>query len=959
MEKAAVPPQDTQFLGFKVRLGLLYLAQGDFEQGVPIIEKCYQDFQLQPAKQTKIYAALLDAMGLIARENAQYKEALAYTQQALEVAKKIDPSHSAASFADIYHNLGILYDYINQPINAEIALKESVRIASLHGKDNLVYAGMLHDLAYFYRHQEKYSEAEQLYKEVLSIEERLLPVENRDYLITLNNLAVLYQLVGKTESAEQAYKKLAEISQKNFGKEHSDYITAIGNLAVLYHSSKKFVAAEALYKELLALSAKVQGKQHSDYAFYLGNVGLLYGDLGQYDIAENMFQEALTITQNTFSEHHPEYVRLLNYSAKVALQKGDYQWALKRNFQSLSMNMHNSPAAESFSAEFLQALPQQQYYSQTRLIESLNILLDISSVFATQQNADNKWEDYQQQICNVVLEILEHFETSFELEENKVRILAKNIAIVQKGLQNAVKLYHKHQQKGYIEQAFLFAERDKSILLTQALQWNYARNFGLPDSLAEKEYQLHLRLADLQRERIHAQTDAEKQLVNKQYNQTMEESANFEKQLETLYPQYFQLKYAPKEFNLERIQAWLTDESVLLEYFISDSTFYAFVVSKNNLQMAALPLTKDQLESHVQQLRNALSNYDFILKYPDQSRQAFGESAWALYQMLLLPVEPFIKGKKMLFIIPDGILGWIPFEALLTQQSNAQVPYSELPYLLHQYTVSYAYSAGLFLDNQKNTNRNTNSRILAMAAGYASLDSSLLKHRSSSDIYMRQMLSPLPLVEKEVKHLDEHFKGVFFWGNDANEHQFKQNAHEYSVLHLAMHGILNRTHPNLSGLVFTENGDSTEDNFLYAYEISNMRLNAHLVVLSACETGHGKVQSGEGVLSLARAFMYAGVPNLLVSLWSVNDAATATLMEHFYANLADNMPKAEALTQAKRTFIANSKGIAAHPAYWAAFVLQGDNTQVPLLRRRNDMPWYIAGIAVLSIGLWFFLRRRK
>jgi len=193
-------------------------------------------------------------------------------------------------------------------------------------------------------------------------------------------------------------------------------------------------------------------------------------------------------------------------------------------------------------------------------------------------------------------------------------------------------------------------------------------------------------------------------------------------------------------------------------------------------------------------------------------------------------------------------------------------------------------------------------------------------------------------------------------GDSTNEAFFKENAHNYGVIHLAMHGLLHPRLSMLSSLAFTENNDSLEDNFLQAYEISRLHLNAGLVVLSACETGYGKFEQGEGIISLARSFMYAGTPSLVVSLWSVNDYSTGVIMTSFYQKLSEGYAKDAALRQAKLDYLETAHGITAHPAFWSPFIQLGDNRPIQLAKKGGGLlPWLIGGgLCLLLIGgvLW-------
>jgi len=314
-------------------------------------------------------------------------------------------------------------------------------------------------------------------------------------------------------------------------------------------------------------------------------------------------------------------------------------------------------------------------------------------------------------------------------------------------------------------------------------------------------------------------------------------------------------------------------------------------------------------------------------------------------------------------------LGVLPFEVFLTKDiSKQQLDYKEMPYLLNNYAISYNYSASVWKNNLAARKRENNAKLLACAAYYPSDDERNLAEktqvRGSRPLHLfelRNALSPLPAAEEEVKGLSTKFSGQFLTGDAANEQNFRNQAKDYAIIHLAMHGLLNKNTPILSSLAFTENYDSLSDNFLQAQEIALLDLNADLVVLSACETGYGKFEQGEGVMSLARSFMYANVPALVVSLWQVNDGSTAWIMGAFYDNLANGMPKDKALQQAKLDFIQHADGIIAHPAFWSAFIQLGDTQAIELKAKGNQSLIWILGIGglLLALFLFFFFRNKN
>lgn len=214
---------------------------------------------------------------------------------------------------------------------------------------------------------------------------------------------------------------------------------------------------------------------------------------------------------------------------------------------------------------------------------------------------------------------------------------------------------------------------------------------------------------------------------------------------------------------------------------------------------------------------------------------------------------------------------------------------------------------------------------------------------------MRNGLHPLPLAHKEVQHLAKEFRGYFGFDSLATERIFKQKATNFGIIHLAMHGMIHPQSANLSSLVFTEDGDSIENNILHAYELSKLDLQAKLVVLSACETGFGKFEDGNGVASIARAFMYAGVPSIVASLWKVDDRATSQIMKTFYRYLAKGENKAQALRLAKLDYLKNADNIMAHPAYWSAFVQIGNSKSITIQRKMYAHFSWVHGLIIIGI----------
>ena len=549
----------------------------------------------------------------------------------------------------------------------------------------------------------------------------------------------------------------------------------------------------------------------------------------------------------------------------------------------------------------------------------------------------------------------EKIRNNFSNEGDKLRILRSNNFFVQEGIESALLL----NDGAHINNAFRFAEQNKSVLLSDAVKGNRARSLGdLPDSLVQKEIRFQEKMGELKKQLTDTKTQEEKDSIYNSMSQLNLEIDRFLISLKKKYPKYHALKYENITANAKDIQNLLDDKSLLLEYFISDSMLYLFAVSNKEVQLFPIKVKNEVLKNKVRRLRNSLSNYKIIINHPEKSYYNYTENAFWFYEKIL---KVALKDKKIenLIVIADGELGHLPFGAFLSQkakeiddenQGEAAInSFRELDYLIKDYNISYNYSATLWKNNLQRKNNGNNRKMLACAASYTPCDSSLLKLRLPYYFKLRTQLQPLPATNDEVLTLKESFQGDFLTDESANERSFKEIAPNYSVIHLAMHGLLDRKIPMLSSLVFSENLDSTEDNFLQAYEISKLKLNADLVVLSACETGYGKFEQGEGIISLARSFMYAGVPSLVVSLWQVNDASTAEVMKLLYENIELGMNKDAALRQAKLSYIVKSHGIMCHPAFWSPFIQLGDNSPI------NPENKYEAIIKMSGITLFLLL----
>jgi CHAT domain-containing protein len=285
-------------------------------------------------------------------------------------------------------------------------------------------------------------------------------------------------------------------------------------------------------------------------------------------------------------------------------------------------------------------------------------------------------------------------------------------------------------------------------------------------------------------------------------------------------------------------------------------------------------------------------------------------------------------------IVSDGVLAYVPFETL-----SGDAPHQQS--LLERFAISYAPSASALASIRTRSGGVAlrSKEFIGFADPVYDRPGKMEGERSTtqpathhaaleSELERGFDLTNLPYTRTEVSNIRSLFpvaRRQIYLGSEAREEKVKaEKLDDYRYVHFAAHGYIDEQHPRRSGIVLSLNGNEKEDGFLQMHEIMRLKLNADLVTLSACRTGVGTLFRGEGVLGLSRAFFYAGAASVVVSLWNVNDAATAELMKSFYQNLGRGMPKDEALRQAKLALLKSPQRTWHHPYYWAPFVLVGE-----------------------------------
>jgi len=907
--------------------------------------------------------------GAIASSRADYNSALQWYHQALV---RVDSSASdipikiklTVGIGDVYDGQGKYAEALRQYREAEdLYLRHHLRDQKLLSR---IYSGF--GISYHHNGQEDASLT--YHQKALKIDRKILPAEHPDLAKDYNNIAIVYYYRSDYQRALDYMKNSVNVLRKFYGEDHKTVAAGYNNVGVVYSEMGKLKEATEYLKKALAIKKKILGPDHPDITVGYQNLGAIYFDMKKYDEAIAYYEKAKALSLKHFPNGHPKQADIYNNLGQAYARKGQYQKALDYYRKDLNTNLKflssthpligdtynkigetysklkNYTAAlnyfkkalpifvKGYSAEAgLQNPSLEQIVYPEKLLKTLELKAGALESYSGQQGEatllDQSLHTYLQAV-----QLIEKLQYSLTREGSKFVLRKRTHDIYQKGFRAAFTLARQTGKSDYKEYALYFAEKSKDQILLEQLQETNAEHFAdIPDSLIRRGNVLETHLTKLQ-EKLRSltgspqQSDSLKRIALE--DSLFDTQRAFEKHvqgLEQSYPNYYKLKYQHTAFPSWKIQQQLlSQDQTMIEYFMGADSLYALVISKKRFDLRKVG-SDSLLGKEIHRYRKAITQSSSVADFATQSHR--------LYQKLFAPLADIIKGRRLL-IIPDESLNLLPFESLVSEYHRKNKPgrFKTLSYLVDNYVISYAPSAAYLDVSRQMKEPDHQKAFLGFAPVFSNLSAS--KQRS---LYpdLKRSLNALPLSRTEVEDLGNLFnKPHGFWlflksdkdearifeDSTATETRFKSlSLTNYRYIHLATHAYVSEDRPGQSGIVFAASADGKDDGILHASEIYNLRLAARLVTLSACNTGIGEMAKGEGIMSLSRAFQYAGARDLLVSLWNVDDRSTAKLMVDFYDRNEQDKSMAKALRDAKLSLIKNSRF--AQPKYWAPFVFIG------------------------------------
>jgi CHAT domain-containing protein len=865
--------------------------------------------------------------GLYAKAEPLYLEA----KRAIDSSKGIEHPNYAANrvgLAELYQLQG------KYELSEVLYIEAKNANEKILGKNNPNYTNKCNNLANLYREQGLYTKAEPLYLEAKNIQEKLMGKLNIDYVAYCNNLASIYLDQGLYEKAEALFLEAKAIDEKISGKDHILYADDCNNLAQLYQIQEKFTQAEALYLEAKAIWERNLGKSHPLYAISCNNLASLYQKQAKYPLAENLFTEARMIREKTLGKAHLEFANACNNLANVYDIQAKYAQAYSYYREAGQVFIKQTESNFAHLSEKEKGLFFKTFKRKFGLYNS----------FALKAQAQlpnlNGWIYDNALVIKGLL-----YQSSEKIRQNILNsgdsILIKKYQTWKQDKDYLAKVYQMpiaEKQKQGIDEKKL-EEEVNNLEKELSKQSNYFSQAGTPSNYNWQAVQKKLKKDEVAIELIRTQYFA------KEWTDSV---------------LYIALIVKPETKNQPEIVV-LPDgkmmEGKYLQYYL-DFVRYGISLGTRG--------EKDSLATNSDDL-----DLDVESKKVDNIRQNFNA-----YEAFWQPIAQKIKDKKNVFLSIDGVYNSLNINTLQNPQTkkfvldevNIQLVGSTKDLLtknireIHTKTPQNAVLLGF--PDYNNMRRATN-RPNENLSKDKTPDNQLLKSR----FFNGGNIDELPGTKVEVEKVEQILKSKkidyrTFLYEKATEEEIKKLTNP-QILHIATHGFFLNDIPkteekaNLfsgiatqkfienpllrSGLLFagckeslslnpspkekrdnplSSGAGGLEDGVLTAYEAMNLNLDkTDLVVLSACETGLGEIQNGEGVYGLQRAFQQAGAKSILMSLWTVSDESTQKLMTYFYENW---LIKRQTKRQAFKNAQIQLREKYPEPYHWGAFVMVGE-----------------------------------
>jgi CHAT domain-containing protein len=809
-------------------------------------------------------AVALNNVGSTSRALGDYITALEYLRRSLETLGKLGDQRRSATVLD---NMGVIARRLGDyPQGLELAHRAlAIREAFF---DQAGIAKSLDSLSEHYQAEGNYGAALEALDRSLQLR-RAIGLAHAT-AECLNNIAVVYQAQGNYEQAADYLRQALALNDAKVGSQSllAEIHTHLGEVFFLQGENTR--AVQMLNRSLAISEAAGFQPQAADARFALGRVQASQGRLGE---AAASFELCLTFRDGTGDRRG---------RAETLIEMADVDRRRGRLREGLARAREAQQLADSME------LPDVQWRARTAVGRLAAAMGHVSEAATAFEDAIAVVEDLLAQVGG---------------EETRSRFFSDRLAPYKERIALALRA-------GRVADAFVFAERSKARALLDVIRGDRApMTMTMTGAERTQEATLRTSLASANTEVMMAaqatMPDAARLAAAKAKRDAIRiEYADFQSVLYASHPALRARRAGAPVLSASDARKTVSGRSsaAVIEFVVGDRRTWAFFIDASGIRAFQLAARSAAISAGVREFRARLAGRDLRTD----------ESARRLYDEVLGPLQDVIHGKTELTIVPDGVLWDLPFQALKSPANR---------YVIEDAAVSYAPSVTVLREVMRvRRTARAPSTLLAMGNPISSPGAERREKLTRGG-----PLESLPEAEAEVKRLAEIYgaSSRVWVGEDAREDRWKAEAPHYRIVHLAAHGVLDNSSPLYSYLALAPSKDGKEDGLLEAWEIMNMRLQADLVILSACETARGRVAPGEGIVGLSWALFVAGTPATLVSQWKIESASSTSLMIGFHEQWHAGVSKARALQLASLQMLHTQAS--AHPFYWAGYILVGDS----------------------------------
>ncbi|MFK7970478.1 MAG: CHAT domain-containing protein [Bacteroidia bacterium] len=906
----------------------IVVRQGSFEKGIADMEYLASQLPAIPPSQDSLRALVYNSLGNFYIAIDELDTGMVYCTKALEIRRRIlPPNHPYLAFGE--NAIGTVLTWQGSYKEAEGHLQKALDIFEVNFGPNHPQALKIKtNIAVIYTDIGQSANAISIYEECMQYIDDMQP---QGSIITLLNMGSAYMTLSDYQEALNMFN-LAEARVKQYPDllaEADSYIA--GERSLIYSSlGNQELALFHLDKSIAELT-RLYGAEDRQLASSFLRKGVILGRMDRFAEAEPAFERAVYLSNLNASPKDLIRGHVYEFYGDILVRQGKREEAREQlnkaldvysttevpwNIADVYASISDSWATEGNYAKATEAIKKgwqaidpnyefslnptesvSQYWNKKPIENILNAMsgLNMALYDKNRDTLDLRNALRCTELAIGVLDSQAHYYEVSAYRETSSELL---VEYYEDAISFCNLLYSQTGNEAYIKRAFDLAEKNKVTNLRDHLRDIQALNFAsVPTELIQREQQYRQQLTEL------FDPKAEDNLLLEQRDLTLE-YRDFLIQLERDYPEYFRLKYSGYSPSVANIQQRLAPDEAMYSYFSGKKAWHIFYVTKKQLAMFEIP--------HKETSETIADYASFIATPPQLDSIDIKELGRRVLKATKQLLPKLSEQPENLIIIGEDILSQFPFETLLTGEISNR-DYKSWPFLGKKSTIHYAYSAELWYNKQSITQRKKTGQYIGFAPQF-----------KGDQVIARVMPGNLAFNADEVRRVSNIMGGKTYIGDRAGEVSLKSLQQGPYILHFATHAYANFAQARKACLFFSPEGDSSEDNRLHAHEIYGLDLPSQLTVLSACHTGLGPYLPGEGVMSLARAFQFAGSERVLTTLWHADDKAISDITVRFFEGLHEGQTTAKALRLAKQAYLAESDNIHAHPYFWGSYILLGE-----------------------------------